>query len=132
VMRDVITTLEAAGATLVRANISTIGWMGGPAAEAPILNLNPESPTRNQVERRPTVYLYELKHDLNAYLRDWAKGTKMRTMADIIAFNEAHADRALRFGQDIFLASEATEGDLDAIEYIAARRMDIRATRTLG
>src|ERR1700719_1754085 len=48
VMADVITTLEGAGATLVRANISTIGWMGGPAAEAPILNLNPESPTRNQ------------------------------------------------------------------------------------
>jgi amidase len=132
VMRDVITTLEAAGATLVRANISTIGWMGGPAAEAPILNLNPESPTRNQVERRPTVYLYELKHDLNAYLRDWAKGTKMRTMADIIAFNIANAERTLRFGQDIFLASQASEGGLDSIEYIAARRMDILATRTRG
>src|SRR5205807_9506066 len=64
--------------------------------------------------------------------RDWAKGTSMRTMADIIAFNSAYADRALRFGQDIFLAAEATTGGLDAIEYVAARRMDIRATRTLG
>jgi amidase len=132
VMRDTIAALEAAGATLIRANMPTIGWMGGPATEAPVLNLNPESPTRFQAERRPTIYLYELKHDLNAYLRDWAKGTKMRTMADIIAFNAAHAERALRFGQDIFLASEATEGGLDAIEYIAARQMDIRATRALG
>jgi len=132
VMRDAISAIEAAGATLVRANIPTIGWMGGPATEAPILNLNPESPTRYQAERRPVIYLYELKHGLNAYLRDWAKGTPMRTMADIIAFNAANADRALRFGQDIFLASEASEGGLDAIEYIAARRMDIRATRRLG
>ena len=132
VMRDAISVLVGAGATLVRANISAIGWMGGPATEAAILNLNPESSTLFQAERRPVVYLYELKHDLNAYLRDWAKGTRMRTMADIIAFNAANASRALRFGQDIFLASEASEGGLDAIEYIAARRMDIRATRTLG
>jgi amidase len=132
VMGDVISVLEAAGATLVRANMSTISWAGGPGTEAAVLNLNPESPSRYQAERRPVVYLYELKHDLNAYLRDWAKGTGMRTMADIIAFNAAHADRALRFGQDIFLASQATEGGLDAVEYVAARRMDIRATRTLG
>jgi amidase len=132
VMGDVISVLQAAGATLVRANMSTISWAGGPGTEAAVLNLNPESASRYQAERRPIVYLYELKHDLNAYLRDWAKGTDMRTMADIIAFNAAHADRALRFGQDIFLASQATEGGLDAIEYVAARRMDIRASRTLG
>jgi amidase len=132
VMRQVMAVLEAQGATLVRANMSTISWMGGPSAEAPVLNLNPESPGRFQVERRPAIYLYELKHDLNVYLRDWANGTPMRTMADIIAFNAANADRALRFGQDIFLASQATEGGLDAIEYIAARQMDIRASRTLG
>jgi len=132
VMRDVISALEAAGATLVRANMPSISWMGGPGTDAAILNLNPESATRNQAERRPVVYLYELKHDLNAYLRDWAKGTRMHTMADIIAFNAANSDRALRFGQDIFLASEASQGGLEAIEYVAARRMDIRATRTLG
>jgi hypothetical protein len=33
-------------------------------------------------------------------------------MADVIAFNDAHADKALRFGQDLFLAAEATCGDL--------------------
>jgi amidase len=132
VMRDVMAVLEAGGATLVRANMSPISWMGGPGADAPVLNRNPESAGRFQAERRPVVYLYELKHDLNAYLRDWAKGTSMRTMADIIAFNAANADRALRFGQDIFLASQATEGGLDAMEYVAARQMDIRASRQLG
>ncbi len=131
VMREAISVLEASGAELVHANLPAISWIGGPGTEAAIPSLDPESPFRYQ-QRRPLVYLYELKHDLNAYLRDWAKGTKMRTMADIVAFNAAHAERALRFGQDVFLASEATEGGLQAAEYIAARRMDIRATRTLG
>ncbi|MBV9970734.1 MAG: amidase [Xanthobacteraceae bacterium] len=132
IMESAIAALEAAGAVLVRANLPTIAWMGGPGTEAPILNRNPQSQTFNQVERRPVIYLYELKHDLNAYLRDWAKGTGMKTMSDIIAFNSANASLALRFGQDIFLAADATRGDLSEIEYLAGRQMDILATRTLG
>jgi amidase len=134
VMRQVIAVLEAAGAVLVRANIPAIGGTGarGPGTDAAILNRNPESPTFGQMERRPAIYLYELKHDLDAYLRDWAQDTKMRTMADIIAFNAANAGRALRFGQDIFLAAQATRGDLSEAEYVAARQNDILAARTLG
>jgi amidase len=132
VMRDAIAALEAAGATVIRANIPTAGWIGGPGTEAAILNRNPESPNKNQPARIPAIYLYELKHDMNAYLRDWAQDTKVRTLADIIAFNKANADRALRFGQDIFLAAEETRGDLSEMEYISARRMDLRSSRTLG
>jgi amidase len=97
-----------------------------------ILNRNPESPTRYQPARRPIAFVYELKHDLNAYLRNWATGTAMRSLADIVAFNQANADRALRFGQDIFLAAEATRGDLSELEYVSARQMDLRASRELG
>jgi amidase len=132
VMRDAIAALEAAGATVIRANMPTRGWIGGPGTEAAILNTNPESPTKNQPARIPAIYLYELKHDMNAYLRDWAKDTKMRTLADIIAFNKANADHALRFNQDIFLAAEETRGDLSEIEYKSARQMDLRSSRTLG
>jgi amidase len=132
VMRNTIAALESAGATVVRANIPTPGWMGGPGADMPVLNLNPESANRNQLQRVPTVFVYELKNGLNAYLRDWATNTPMRTMSDIVAFNQANASRALRFGQDIFLASEATRGDLSEPEYAAARQMDIRTSRTLG
>jgi amidase len=106
--------------------------MGGPGTDMPILNLNPESANRNQPQRVPTVFVYELKNGLNAYLRDWATNTQMRTMSDIVAFNKTNASRALRFGQDIFLASEATRGDLSEPEYAAARQMDIRNSRTLG
>jgi len=132
VMREAIAMLEAQGATIVRANIPTEGWIGGPGTEMAILNRNPESPTRNQPARRPIVFVYELKHDLNLYLRDWATGTAMRSLADIIAFNAANAERALRFGQDIFLAAEATRGDLSELEYISARQMDLRAAQELG
>jgi amidase len=97
-----------------------------------ILNRNPESRTRNQPARRPIVFVYELKHDLNAYLSEWLTGTEMRTIADVIAFNEAHAGKALRFGQDIFLAAEATRGDLTEPEYAAARAADLLSSRTLG
>jgi amidase len=78
------------------------------------------------------VLVYELKHDLNAWLRDWAIGTAMRTLGDIVAFNDAHADRALRFGQDFFRAADRTRGDLFEIEYLAARQSDLRSARALG
>jgi amidase len=57
-----------------------------------------------------TVLLYEFKADIAAYLAE-LRNTSMRTLADLIAFNEANADRELRwFGQEIFLAAEATGG----------------------
>ena len=132
VIGDAIACIEAQGATIVRANLPTAGWIGGPGTEMAILNRNPESPTRHQPVHRPIVFLYELKHDLNAYLRDWLHGTAMRSLADIVAFNAANAGRALRFGQDLFLAAEATRGDLSEPEYAAARAADLRASRTLG
>jgi amidase len=132
VVGSAIAALEAQGAAIVRANIPTAGWIAGPGTEMAILNRNPESPTRYEPMRRPIVFVYELKHDLDAYLADWLTGTPMRSLADIVAFNEAHAERALRFGQDIFLAAEATRGDLREPEYRAARAMDLRTSRTLG
>ncbi len=132
VMGTAIAILEAQGAAIIRANIPTEGWIAGPGTGMAILNRNPESPTRHEPVRRPIVFVYELKHDLDAYLRDWLVGTSIRSLADIVAFNAAHAERSLRFGQDIFLAAEATRGDLREPEYRAARVNDLRAGRTLG
>jgi amidase len=132
VMREVVATLEAAGAVIVRANLPSAGWMGGPGTNMAVPNTNPESPTRYKPAYRSIVFIYELKRDLNLYLRDWARETAMRSLADIVAFNAAHAERALRFGQDIFLAAEATRGDLAELEYKSARAMDLRSAATLG
>ena len=130
-MEQAIAVLESAGATILRANLPTAGWIGGPGTEMAILNRNPESPARGQPVRRPIVLVYELKHGLDAYLRDWA-ATEIRSLADIVAFNRREGERALRFGQDLLLAAAATRGDLSEIEYRAARAMDLQAARTLG
>lgn len=132
VMERTITALQDAGAVIVRENIPTEGWIGGPGTDMAILNRNPESPDVNKTARLPIVFVYELKHDMNLYLKDWAKGTAMRTLGDIVAFNGANADRALRFGQDIFLAAEATSGTLQDIEYLSARQNDLRAAKARG
>ena len=132
VLDRALTVLQDAGAILVRANMPTAGWIGGPGTTMGVLNRNPLSRTKNTVATPPIVFLYELKHDLNLYLRDWATGTPMKTMADIIAFNEAHADKALRFGQDLFLAAQATRGDLSELEYKSARAMDLQAAKERG
>jgi amidase len=132
VMRQAIAVIQALGARIVRANIATASWIGGHGSEMSILNRNPESPGRDLPVRRSIVLVYELKHDLNRYLRDWATETEIKSLADIIAFNAAQRGRALRFGHDIFVAAEATRGDLAEPEYCAARRIDLLAARSLG
>jgi len=129
VMAEAIKVLEDLGATIVRAAIPAIGWIGGPGTTMPVLNRNPFSPARGTAGPASVVFLYELKRDLNLYLRDWATRTDIKTMADIVAFNAANADRALRYGQDLFLAAEATRGDLSEPEYQSARAMDLMAAR---
>jgi amidase len=132
VMAAAIAAVAELGATIVRANMPTAGWIGGPGTEIAILNRNPESPTFRQPVRRPLVLIYELKHDLDLYLRDWATDSPIRSLDHVIAFNLADAGRALRFGQDLFLAAAATRGDLAEPAYLSARQMDLCASRTLG
>lgn len=67
------------------------------------------------------VLLYEFKATLNDYLASAAPEVTARTLGDLIAFNEAHADVELAlFGQDIFEAAASKNG-LDDPDYIAAR-----------
>mgnify|MGYP004486748617 CR=1 FL=1 len=66
-----------------------------------------------------TVLLCEFKDDIAAYLSE-LRNTSMRTLADLIAFNEANPDPELRwFGQEIFIQAEAT-GGLDDPAYLEA------------
>jgi amidase len=124
--------LEDLGAVIVRANMPTLGWIGGPGTTMAVLNRNPLSRHKGNPATPPIVFLYELKSDLNLYLKDWATNTRIKTIADIIAFNEANASKALRFGQDLFLAANITRGDLSEREYKSARGMDLLAAKTRG
>ncbi|RKH15832.1 amidase [Corallococcus sp. CA047B] len=50
------------------------------------------------------VMLYEFKAGLEAYLAQLGEGAPVRTIADLIAFNEKHRDREMpHFGQELLL-----------------------------
>jgi amidase len=72
------------------------------------------------------VLLSEFKADLNAYLATTPPTVRTRTLADLIAFNNANAGAEMPlFGQDIFEGSEKTKG-LDDPEYKKARATSFR------
>jgi amidase len=65
-----------------------------------------------------TVLLYELKHDLAQYLA--GANVAPKTLADLIAFNKAHADQEMPwFGQELFEQSQA-KGPLTDKVYLDA------------
>ena len=54
------------------------------------------------------VLLYEFKADLNAYLAALGPDAAVHSLAEVIAFNEKHADRVMPyFGQEIMLLAQA-------------------------
>jgi len=78
-----------------------------------------------------SVLLYEFKHDLNAYLAT-RKGLKVKTLAEIIAFDRRHAMQEMPwFGQDLFIKAEA-EGPLTDKAYTEALAKEKRLTGPEG
>ena len=78
------------------------------------------------------VLLAEFKADLNAYLATTPPTVRTRTLADLIAFNNANAATEMPlFGQDIFEGSEKTKG-LDDPEYKKARATSLRLAGAEG
>ncbi len=72
------------------------------------------------------VLLTELKTGLADYLASTPKRDQPRTLAALIAFNQAHADRELAlFGQELFIKAEATAGLHDPA-YLSARADSLR------
>ena len=64
------------------------------------------------------ILLTELKADMNAYLASTPATVKTRTLADLIAFNEEHADVEMPFfAQEFFERAQAQPG-LDDAEYL--------------
>ncbi len=78
------------------------------------------------------VLKYEFKATLNDYLADTPATVTVRTLEQLIAFNEANADVELAlFDQSIFVESQAM-GGLDDPAYIEARDNVQSATRENG
>ena len=97
-MERAIAALKAAGATVVDAEIPTLGEWDKPEYE---------------------VLLYEFKDGLERYLA--ASGTPHETLADLIAFNTQNAAKEMPFfAQEVFEQANA-KGPLTDAAYLAAR-----------
>jgi len=78
------------------------------------------------------VLLYEFKADLDAYLARLPASMPVRSLAELIRFNDAHAARELPlFDQELLRQSEA-KGGLDEAAYREARAACVTATREHG
>jgi amidase len=133
VMDGVIQTLKSLGAVIVEASIPTAGAVDdGKATGFDIVNDNPLSDGKGKTETYPAVLVYEFKHDLNSYLAHYLPDAPVKNLADIIAFNTAHADKGLKYGQDILVAAQGTRGDLSEEAYRSARKLDLKMTRDDG
>ena len=109
-----IQTMRALGATIVDpANIPNAKEMSASEAEL-------------------TVLLYEFKADLNAYLEALPASAQVRSLADLIAFNEAHVREEMPyFGQEILLLAQE-KGPLTEQAYLDALAENYRLSRTEG
>ena len=93
----------------------------------------PELPNAGKYETSELeVLLTELKASLPLYLSDYAPHAPVKTLADIIAFNERHAKKTMpHFGQELFVRAE-TKAGLEAKEYRDALANNQRLSRAEG
>jgi amidase len=78
------------------------------------------------------ILLYEFKADLNTYLAGLGPQAPIKSLAEAIAFNEAHADTSMPyFGQEIFHMAQA-KGPLTEQAYLDARALARRVARDEG
>jgi amidase len=78
------------------------------------------------------VLLYELKADMNAYLAKQGPNAPMKSLKDLINFNESNREKEMRyFGQDMFVKAEA-KGPLTSKEYVDALEANLRMARKEG
>ncbi|HEY1091952.1 MAG TPA: amidase [Burkholderiaceae bacterium] len=92
-----------------------------------------EVPNRLAVRKHEfPVLIHELKDGLAKYLAAYQSDAAVKNLADVIAWNKAHADVAMPFfGQETLEAAEATEG-LTAAAYVDALANCRRLARAEG
>jgi len=78
------------------------------------------------------VLLYEFKADLNTYLAGLGPQAPIKTLKDVIAFNEKNRSREMPyFGQDIMIKAQE-KGPLTTKKYLQALQKNHLLTRTQG
>jgi amidase len=118
--------LAAAEAPVIEAALQALGGLG-----ASLVDPADIATAREVTDFRSDVMLYEFKRDLNRYLQGLGNASPIRSIRELIRFNESHPHEMLRFGQVLLLAAQATSG-LGAETYRRSRAEDIRISKTDG
>jgi len=78
------------------------------------------------------ILMYELKADLNAYLARLGPGAPVKTLKEVIDFNDRNRQKEMPyFGQDMFLKAQA-KGPLSEKDYLDAVAKNHQLARTEG
>ncbi len=111
-MQEALDVMKRQGATLVDpADIPTLGKFD---------------------ESEMTVFMYELKADLNAYLQRLGPAAPVHSLQEIIEFNDRNRQKEMPyFGQDLFVKAQA-KGPLTEKEYLDAVARNRQLARTEG
>jgi amidase len=146
-MNQAIATMESLGATFETCEIPSqrvLNNYGTCVSTSDVARRRAAPP--GTIPPCSTVLAFGFKRDLNAYLadRDFGPGVSasnpqipvrtVHTLAEVISFNAAHPEVALKYGQEIAIASDSLNvgpgQDLD--NYLADRARDLKLTRTCG
>jgi amidase len=120
VVESAIAAMQSAGALIV-----------DPVELRPIGGSSPGEFT-NLGAAETQVLMYEFKAGLNAYLARRGADAEVRSLADLIAFNERNAETEMPyFGQERLLEAE-TKGPLTEPRYLAALAASSRLSRAEG
>ncbi len=102
------------------------------AAGAELIDVGEAPGLENSSGARIDVMLYEMKTGINAYLAELGPDVPIKTLADVIKFNDEHwAKEQPLFGQQYFARTQA-KGPLTEPAYIEALEKCRRVSRTEG
>lgn len=102
------------------------------AAGAEVIDLGEVTTLRDASEPSGIVLSFEFKDGLNAYLATLGPDAPVKSLADLIAFNEAHRGREMPlFAQELLLRSQG-RGPLTDQAYLDALATAQRVTRKDG
>ncbi|SET20482.1 amidase [Salinibacillus kushneri] len=76
--------------------------------------------------------IYEFKNSLNAYLQTTEQHIPIKSLKDLIAFNEKHKDLMLQYGQTLLTRSEETSGRLTDSAYLKSLEKDFYLAKDKG
>jgi len=79
-----------------------------------------------------SVLQYEFHRDLDTYLASRGPNSPVKTLADVIAYNTAHSDAALKYGQVLAINSQNTDLYAGEPQYIADRATDLQLAKVQG